>query len=62
MHQEIYFEQAMEQSLLERGGFERGDASGFDAARALFPDEVIAFVEASQPDRWQSLVERVHAI
>ena len=56
MHQETYFEQAMEQSLIERGGFERGDAGGFDPARALFPDEVITFVAASQPQRWQSLV------
>uniref|UniRef100_UPI0013D28BE6 hypothetical protein n=1 Tax=Arhodomonas sp. KWT TaxID=2679915 RepID=UPI0013D28BE6 len=57
MHQETYFEQAMEQSLIEQGGYERGDASGFDPARALFPDEAIAFVSASQTERWQSLVK-----
>lgn len=57
MHQEIYFEQAMEESLIARGGYQVGDPAGFDAARALFPDEVIAFIEASQPDRWRSLVK-----
>ncbi len=57
MHQEIYFEQAMEQSLVEQGGYRRGEASGFDPARALFADEVIAFVSASQPAPWQSLVK-----
>ena len=57
MHQEIYFEQAMEQSLIGQGGYEKGNAGGFDAGRGLFPDEVIAFVQASQPRRWQSLVK-----
>ncbi|QOC24084.1 type I restriction endonuclease subunit R [Wenzhouxiangella sp. AB-CW3] len=57
MHQEIYFEQAMEQSLIGQGGYEKGDAAGFDAGHGLFPDEVIAFVQASQPRRWQSLVK-----
>ncbi|MCG5535952.1 type I restriction endonuclease subunit R [Ectothiorhodospira mobilis] len=57
MHQETYFEQAMEQSLIDHGGYEQGDPQGFDPARALFPDEVIAFVAASQPERWQSLVK-----
>ena len=57
MHQESYFEQSMEQSLIERGGYEKGDPKGFDPGRALFPDEVIAFVETSQPKRWQALVK-----
>src|SRR5699024_392154 len=57
MHQETYFEQAMEQSLIGPGGFEKGDAAGFDAGRGLFPEEVLAFVQASQPKRWQSLVK-----
>jgi type I restriction enzyme R subunit len=57
MHQETYFEQAMEESLIGPGGFEKGDAAGFDAVRGLFPEEVLAFVQASQPKRWQSLVK-----
>ncbi len=57
MHQEIYFEQAMEQSLLENGGYEKGDAADFDPALALFPDEVLAFIETSQPKPWQALVK-----
>ncbi|ATJ81537.1 type I restriction endonuclease subunit R [Halomonas beimenensis] len=57
MHQEIYFEQAMEQSLIEHGGYQTGDPKGFDSSRALFPAEVIAFIEASQPARWQQLAK-----
>jgi type I restriction enzyme R subunit len=57
MHQEIYFEQAMEQSLIEHGGYVKGDPRGFDPALALFPEEVLAFIQASQPARWQSLVK-----
>lgn len=56
-HTEIRFEEAIEQSLLSFGGYEKGDADGFDAASGLFSDEVITYLETSQPKRWQSLVD-----
>lgn len=54
-HTELAFETAIEHGLLARGGYLKGDPKGYDAATALFPDEVLAFLQASQPARWAQL-------
>jgi len=54
-HTEHAFESAIEHGLLTRGGFTKGDPAGFEPNAALFPDEVIAFIRASQPARWDQL-------
>jgi type I restriction enzyme R subunit len=56
-HKEIRFEEAIEVSLTQGGGFEKGDPGTFDAIQALFPDEVIAFITDTQQARWQALVD-----
>jgi type I restriction enzyme R subunit len=55
IHVEARFEDAIEAGLLARG-YEAGVAAEFDAERALFPAEVLAYVQASQPKKWQALV------
>lgn len=55
MHTEVYFEGAVERSLLDNGGYTKGKASEYDKSLALFPKDVIAFIKASQP----SLYERI---
>lgn len=55
MHQEIDFENAIEQSLLSAGGYIKGDPKGYDAEKALFPAEVTAFVRQTQPKIWARL-------
>jgi type I restriction enzyme R subunit len=54
-HTEFAFESAIEHGLLTGGGFTRGEAASFEPNAALFPDEVIAFIRASQPARWDQL-------
>lgn len=54
-HTEHAFETAIEHGLINHGGYVKGDPKGFDPATALFPDEVIAFIRASQPGRWDQL-------
>ncbi|MDR2991358.1 MAG: DEAD/DEAH box helicase family protein [Burkholderiaceae bacterium] len=54
-HTEHAFETAIEHGLIASGGYAKGNPKGFDAATALFPDEVIAFIRASQPARWDQL-------
>ncbi len=34
-----------------------GDATGYDRARALFPADVLAWVQATQPNAWDTLVK-----
>jgi type I restriction enzyme R subunit len=58
-HREIAFEAAIEQHLLEHGGYAQGDSAGFDAARGFFPAEVLAFVQTTQPKVWAAL-EQFH--
>ncbi len=55
-HTEICFEDAIELALLARG-YTKGFRDLFDADHALFPADVIAYIEGSQPKKWQSLVD-----
>ncbi|MGF6148853.1 Type-1 restriction enzyme R protein [Kingella potus] len=56
MHREIDFENAVEAALLA-GGYRQLDPKGYDKSTALFPQEVLAFVQASQPELWQRVVQ-----
>jgi type I restriction enzyme R subunit len=59
IHKEIAFEQALEQWLVDHGGYTRAAAAGFDRDRALFADEFVEFVRSTQSGRWKAL-ERQH--
>ena len=54
-HTETDFERAIEHGLVQTKRYTKGDPRTYDAARALFPDDVIAFIRASQPARWEQL-------
>lgn len=54
-HTEIRFEEAIELSLIDKGGYTKGNAKSFDMDKALFPKEVIAFISETQNDKWQAL-------
>lgn len=52
---ELAFEQAIEYGLIQRDRYGRGKPEEFDPSSALFPNEVIAFLQDSQPTRWAQL-------
>ncbi|MGB3461314.1 MAG: type I restriction endonuclease [Rhodanobacter lindaniclasticus] len=52
---ECAFETAIEQGLVARGGYEKRAPQDFDEALALFPADVIGFLQASQSARWEAL-------
>jgi len=54
VHTERAFEDAIEDHLLAHG-WQRGDPQAFDRRRALFPAELLAFVEATQGKAWQAV-------
>jgi type I restriction enzyme R subunit len=54
-YDEEAFEDGIAASLLSRG-YTRVPSEGFDAERGIFPDEVVSFVQETQPDAWQKLV------
>lgn len=55
---EAAFETAIEAILLS-DGYERIDTNGFNRERAIFPDESLAFIRATQPKVWGKL-EALH--
>jgi len=56
MHREIDFENDIEQVLLTEDGYVPLDAATYDSQRALFPQEVLAFVQKTQGKFWERLV------
>ena len=58
LHKEISFETEICQHLAAHGWlYAEGDAAGYDRARALFPADVLAWVQATQPKAWEILVK-----
>ena len=55
---EAAFETAIEAALLA-DGYARVDGKGFDRERAIFPDEALAFIRATQGKVWEKL-EALH--
>jgi type I restriction enzyme R subunit len=56
LHQEHHFETEICAHLAANGWlYEEGDAARFDRASGLFLPDLLAWVEATQPDSWQRL-------
>jgi type I restriction enzyme, R subunit len=53
MHKEENFEDTIERELLEHSGYHPGNATNYDPETALFPKEVINFIQTTQPKQWQ---------
>jgi len=49
------FETYVEEILLKKGGWQRGDVKEWDKEAALFPARVIAFIQDSQPRLWAEM-------
>ena len=56
LHREIHFEDEVCADLAAAGWLHAaGDAANYDRARALFPADVLAWVQATQPAAWDAL-------
>lgn len=56
LHLEVEFEKDICNHLAANGWlYAEDDAKGYDTPRALFPADVVAWVQATQPDAWASL-------
>lgn len=56
LHKEISFELEVCNHLAAHGWlYSEGDAAGYDRARALFPGDVVAWIQATQPTAWATL-------
>ena len=60
LHTEATFEREVCEHLVQAGWLHAaGDAAKYDRAAALFPDDLVAWVRATQPQAWESL-EKSH--
>jgi len=58
IHKEIAFEEEICDHLGSHGWiYVEGDSSRYDRARALFPDDVLAWVQGTHPQAWEALVK-----
>lgn len=55
MHTEQHFENEIEHSLLTEGGYQQGFAKDYEKSTALFPADVVAFIQTTQPKLWDRL-------
>jgi type I restriction enzyme R subunit len=56
LHNEIEFENDICQHLAAQGWlYAEGDAAGYETPRALYPADVLAWVQSSQPKAWETL-------
>lgn len=58
LHQEIHFESAICEHLGQHGWLHaQGDAAHYDRQNALFLPDLLAWIEATQPESWQQLAK-----
>ena len=58
LHKEIHFENEICQHLAQHGWlYAEGDASQYDRASALFPADVLSWVQETQPKAWDVLIK-----
>ncbi|SHL55078.1 type I restriction endonuclease subunit R [Bradyrhizobium lablabi] len=58
LHKEISFEDEVCDYLVADGWlYAKGDAALYDRSRALFPSDLVAWVQATQPTAWQALIK-----
>ena len=55
LHNEVEFETEICDHLAANGWLYSPNDDGYDRARALFPEDVLAWVQATQPDAWKAL-------
>lgn len=56
IHTELTFEAAIEESLVEVGGYVKGFSTDFDSQLGLFPSYITNFLKSSQPLAWIKLI------
>ena len=58
LHKEISFENDICEHLADHDWlYAQGDAAHYDRALALFPADVVAWIQASQPKTWETMVK-----
>ena len=62
IHTELTFEENIETSLLENGGYSNGYSDDFDAELGLFPTYITDFLKSSQPKEWKKIEDELRKL
>src|SRR5208283_2027093 len=54
-HTETAFDSAIENHLLTKAGYTKGDKEAFDPIRGIDPTPFLTFIQVTQPKEWQYL-------
>lgn len=54
-HTEDRLEDAIEYELIHQGGYQKGSPEDYDMERALFPQQVLSFIQTIQSKLWKAL-------
>ena len=57
LHREINLENEICEHVTTNGWLYSSNDDGYDRTRALFPDDVLAWVQETQPKAWESIVK-----
>ena len=57
LHKEISFEDEICGCLAAQGWLHATNDAGYDRKLALFPEDVLAWIEATQPDAWEAIAK-----
>ena len=58
LHREIHFETEICDYLRSHGWLhDEGDTASYDRARALYPSDLVAWVQQAQPEAWETLTK-----
>ena len=52
-HTEQAFESAIENHLLTKGGYIKGNPDTYDPTRAFDPTVLLNFIKETQPEKWE---------
>ena len=56
------FELYLEQTLIEKSGWQKGTNQDWDKQRVLFPSEIVAFIKDTQADLWAEMRKSIQSI
>ncbi|WP_257296932.1 type I restriction endonuclease [Endozoicomonas sp. YOMI1] len=54
-HTEDRLEDAIEFELIHQGGYQKGNPEDYDREQALFPEQVLSFIQTTLPKPWKAL-------
>lgn len=60
-YKEKRFEEDIENHLITKGGYEKGDLSSYDRSKSIDMTKLISFIQATQPKQWERYIRNYNS-